>query len=238
MSTKENYKDLSILERMLEIENEVGHIQKNITLTAGKETYKAVSEVDVKRALRPLEYKWGVKSTPIKFEVVDSREQERESYNGKVRIEQFIRVKVAVEIACIDKPEQRIVVEGIGDGVDTQDKASGKAQTYAVKYALMNAYKLITGDDPDHQASEVSQKPKKDPKLDAKKLYAHALEHFGNDKELTEKTLKEFLKKGYNADSLATFDFAKHPLKDVLDSFDDYVDLTNRAQEQMEDLGV
>ena len=110
----------------------------------------------------------------------------------------------------------------------------GAAITYIRRYLYTIAYGITENDAVDAQPP----KPKADPKLDAKKLYAHALEHFGNDKELTEKALKEFLKKGYKADSLATFDFVKHPLKDVLDSFDDYVDLSNRAQEQMEDLGV
>ena len=40
-----------------------------------------------------------------------------------------------------------------GDGVDTQDKAPGKAMTYADKYALLKAYKIVTGEDPDQQHS-------------------------------------------------------------------------------------
>ena len=38
--------------------------------------------------------------------------------------------------------------------MDTQDKATGKAMTYADKYALMKAYKITTGDDPDQAPSE------------------------------------------------------------------------------------
>ena len=41
-----------------------------------------------------------------------------------------------------------------GDGVDSQDKAPGKAMTYSDKYALLKAYKIQTGDDPDQNASE------------------------------------------------------------------------------------
>lgn len=39
--------------------------------------------------------------------------------------------------------------------MDAMDKAPGKAMTYADKYALMKAYKISTGDDPDQEASEV-----------------------------------------------------------------------------------
>ena len=45
-----------------------------------------------------------------------------------------------------------------GDGVDTQDKAPGKAMTYGDKYALLKAYKIVTGDDPDQNASEPQQR--------------------------------------------------------------------------------
>ena len=40
------------------------------------------------------------------------------------------------------------------EGIDAQDKGSGKAMTYGDKYALMKAYKISTGDDPDQNASE------------------------------------------------------------------------------------
>ena len=37
--------------------------------------------------------------------------------------------------------------------LDSGDKGDGKAMTYGDKYALMKAYKISTGDDPDAQAS-------------------------------------------------------------------------------------
>jgi hypothetical protein len=40
-----------------------------------------------------------------------------------------------------------------GDGIDTGDKAPGKAMTYSDKYSLLKAYKVATGDDPDKDAS-------------------------------------------------------------------------------------
>jgi hypothetical protein len=48
-----------------------------------------------------------------------------------------------------DAPEQRMVAQGYGMGLDTQDKATGKAMSYAKKYALLNALLLETGDDPE-----------------------------------------------------------------------------------------
>ena len=54
----------------------------------------------------------------------------------------------------IEKPEEYIEITTYGDGVDTQDKAPGKAMTYSDKYALLKAYKIQTGDDPDQNMSE------------------------------------------------------------------------------------
>lgn len=47
-----------------------------------------------------------------------------------------------------------MILQLIGDGIDTQDKAPGKAMTYSDKYALLKAYKIISGDDPDQNPSE------------------------------------------------------------------------------------
>lgn len=50
----------------------------------------------------------------------------------------------------IDTPEDYIDVQTFGYGVDSQDKGPGKAMSYAVKYALLKALGLETGDDADH----------------------------------------------------------------------------------------
>ena len=46
-----------------------------------------------------------------------------------------------------------IDIETFGHGLDSGDKGFGKASTYARKYALLNAYKIATGDDPDKDES-------------------------------------------------------------------------------------
>jgi hypothetical protein len=59
-----------------------------------------------------------------------------------------------VRFANIDDPQDFIDVESCGHGIDTQDKGPGKAQSYAVKYALLKALGLETGDDADHDSIE------------------------------------------------------------------------------------
>lgn len=51
-------------------------------------------------------------------------------------------------------PGETFVFEGWGSGVDAGDKATGKAITAAVKYALFKGFRLQYSDDPDAEASE------------------------------------------------------------------------------------
>ena len=44
--------------------------------------------------------------------------------------------------------------ESVGMGIDDNDKAMGKAFTYALKYALLKVFRLRYADDPDFRASE------------------------------------------------------------------------------------
>ena len=74
-------------------------------------------------------------------------------------IDKFIRVRTTYRFVNIDNPAEFIEIETLGDGVDPQDKASGKAQTYADKYALLKCYKIPTGDDPDQAKNKKPKKP-------------------------------------------------------------------------------
>lgn len=58
-------------------------------------------------------------------------------------------VNLTVRFANIDNPHDCIDVPSLGYGIDDQDKGPGKAISYAVKYALLKALGLETGDDPD-----------------------------------------------------------------------------------------
>ena len=61
---------------------------------------------------------------------------------------------MTVRIIDLEDTSQFIEVESFGKGIDTGDKGFGKASTYARKYALLNAYKIATGEDPDAEKSK------------------------------------------------------------------------------------
>ena len=156
----------NIYKRMSDITSELSAVAKNLEVGVGKNSYKAVGEADVLAAVKPLEIKHGVYSYPSSRRIVESMVMKTTDYNGRERQNQFVRVETEYTFVNVDKPEEKIVVISYGDGVDSQDKAPGKAMTYADKYALLKAYKIITGDDPDQYESNTGkfEKPKTKPK--------------------------------------------------------------------------
>lgn len=151
-----NYPEMNIYEKMSSISSELTTVKKNLSVNVGRSSYKAVGEADVLAAVKPLEYKYGIYSYPAARKVIDSGNLIlKTSYNGKdsEKSEFFMRVEATYRFVNVDKPSEMIEITAYGDGVDTGDKAPGKAQTYADKYALLKAYKIITGDDPDQYAS-------------------------------------------------------------------------------------
>lgn len=148
-------KKLNIYERLLLISNELRSVAKNLEVSMGKNgKYKAVGEGDVLRAIKPLEFKHRVFSYPIEREIIESGTLESVDYNGNVKKQMFERIKVVYRFINIDNTDEFIDITSYGDGIDSGDKSVGKAMTYADKYALMKAYKIVTGDDPDQNASE------------------------------------------------------------------------------------
>lgn len=148
---------VNIYQKMSAITQEIATVAKNLMVGEGKNRYRAVSEADVLMAVKPVEAKHGVYSYPVSRKVIDSGEMVSISeYNGnkKETRKLYLRVETVYRFVNMDAPEEYLDIVTYGDGVDTQDKAPGKAMTYSDKYALLKAYKIQTGDDPDANASE------------------------------------------------------------------------------------
>lgn len=150
-------KSMNIFQRMAAITDELGVVAKNLNVKAGGGSYKAVSERDILDAVKPLETKYRVYSYPSHREILESETLENEkNYQGNVTKSTtfFTRVRTEYTFINIDNPEERFAIIVFSEGIDPGDKGSGKAMTYADKYALMKAYKISTGDDPDQDPSE------------------------------------------------------------------------------------
>lgn len=190
-------KVLNIFQRMSAATSEISMVAKNLNVGFGKSSYKAVGEADVLAAVKPIEEKYGIYSYPVSREIIESGILESVSeYNGeKTTKKQFqMRVSTVYRFVNVDKPEEYIDITTYGDGVDSQDKAPGKAMTYADKYALLKAYKIMTGDDPDQNASGETKGYSR--KVDAPKAPELISE---KDKEILRKTVAD---KGYELDQI------------------------------------
>ena len=148
---------MNIYQKMAAITAELSAVAKNLQVGEGRSSYKAVGEADVLAAVKPLENKHGVYSYPVSRTIVDSDViTTKKSYNGQESETSkfFMRVETIYRFVNTEKPDEYIDVPTYGDGIDSGDKAPGKAMTYGDKYALLKAYKVITGEDPDQHMSE------------------------------------------------------------------------------------
>ena len=156
--------DLNIFQRMSKITDELQVVAKNLTVGYGKSAYKAVGERDVLDAVKPAEIKWGVYSYPFSREILEAQTLEKADRDGNKSTVFFSRIQTTYRFVNIDNPSEYIDIVSFAEGIDPADKGSGKAMTYADKYALLKAYKISTGDDPDKDPSEPLKYGKADDK--------------------------------------------------------------------------
>lgn len=184
--------EMNIYRKLLNIANEIKPISKDMEVGKGYNSYKAVSEAQVKDVVKPIEFKYGVYSYPLKTEIVNQEVITTEStYNGKTeeKTKFVVIAKIIYRFVNVDKPEEIVDQETFGYGIDALDKSAGKAMTYAIKYGLINAYKMISGEDPDQFHSNDNQITNEKPKKETKSL--------GNvtEEEAYEKARKDLLMK-------------------------------------------
>jgi hypothetical protein len=193
--------EMNIYEKLAKITEELGVVEKGLKVQVNKiASYKAVSERDILDAVKPLEAKYRVYSYPHERNITDRDILVKENDYGKTNT-LFMRIDTIYRFVNLDKPDEYVDTIVYGDGLDTGDKAPGKAMTYADKYALMKTYKISTGDDPDKEASpEQGYVSKKDSLKNEIKKYGQKASDILREKgvklsSLTENELKELLEK-------------------------------------------
>lgn len=158
---------LNLFEKIQAVSNEIKNIEKNMQVGKGQYAYKAVSDLDVILSVKDAETKYKIISIPVRQEMIKSEIVKTMKDNGNESINYVDIIKMTIRIIDLESPKDFIEIESFGRGLDTADKGFGKASTYARKYALLNAYKIATGEDPDKE-KEKSQAPvKEDAKRDA-----------------------------------------------------------------------
>lgn len=131
---------MNLDEKILKIMDAVRYIQKDGKVDFGSTKYKYASESKITAVIREQLIQQKVTILPVRTDY---------TRNGNLT-----HVHAEYKITNAEDPEDYIIVHAEGDGADSQDKGSGKAQTNAYKYMLLRTFAIPTGDDPDQISSD------------------------------------------------------------------------------------
>lgn len=125
---------------------EVKSIDKSLTVGTGNSAYQGVSDKDVKHIIGQSMAKNNLIMLPVKIEPTTKMERWEESTNYGNKMKQSVFTEVLTTYKLIHTlTGESVELQGYGHGVDSQDKSAGKATTYALKYALLYAFMVPTG---------------------------------------------------------------------------------------------
>ena len=164
------------MKNLIEIVNNISEEAKNQfkpDLKKYGKNFRAISESAVLDVLNPLLKKYNIgyeveiKDKSLIIEKVNcGRDIEGNTVEKLVFIAEA-KVRLVLRVFDEENPyllNQSLIFEGWGSGVDSGDKATGKAITAAVKYALFKGFRLQYSDDPDAETSEDIENIVEDPK--------------------------------------------------------------------------
>lgn len=160
----------ALIEAVNNVMSMVENVDKSMTIGSGQNSYKGVSDKDVKllfnKAMR--DNGLAIFVTEIQPTTTVERWEETNNYGTKQKQSVFTEVLVTYELHHVSGDS--IKLQGYGHGIDTQDKAAGKATTYALKYTLLYNFLVATGhiDDTDSTHSDSIPTPKANPQAQTK----------------------------------------------------------------------
>lgn len=155
----------NLAKAIISVMNDVAGIEKSLTVGTGNSSYKGVSDKDVKKIIGNAMAKHGLCIMPIEIEAktqVD-RWEEVDPYSNAVPKAMKTKQSVFVETTCkyllLHTSGESQVISGYGNGVDSQDKAAGKATTYSMKNALLYTFMIPTGEIDDADKTHSDEHP-------------------------------------------------------------------------------
>ena len=181
---------MNIYQRINAVMQDIQYLTKDDRVEYKNTKYKAISEEKVTTAVRSSMIKNGLVMFPIQQSIS--------------RDEQITTVNVTYQMVNKDNPDEMILIASSGQGYDSQDKGSGKAMTYAFKYALLRTFMIPTGEDPDKISSDQIDDEQEQDNKDRMKsaLRDHIMQMAGGD--LTR--VNTFLNKLFATDGSKTLD--------------------------------
>jgi hypothetical protein len=126
----------------------VPYLLKSRRAGSGPYSYMYAGEAEMIRHVRPAMLLNAIDVCPVAAELVDGT-----GYQGSKQAMRAARVRMTYEFTHVPSGTKQ-TVQMIGEGADIGDKAAGKANTAAYKWAIRQWLCIETGDDPDRVASE------------------------------------------------------------------------------------
>lgn len=135
----------NLIKAVTKVMTEVKGMEKNSTVGSGRAQYNGTKDADVKEVFNDALAKNGLCMIP--FDIDESTQVDRwtEDTQYGPKQKQSIFTKVVVKYNLMHESGESTVVCGYGHGVDPQDKAAGKATTYAMKNALLYTFLTPVG---------------------------------------------------------------------------------------------
>lgn len=186
---EEDYTKLNLYQKINKIMDDIKYLNKDDTVGTGNYSYKAITEEKVTTSIREKLVTYGLVIIPIK----QKRDVQQHGLTNKGAINILVFLDVEYKIVNSHNPDDYIIATSSGSGVDTQDKAVGKAMTYAYKYLLLRTFAIPTGNDPDKIASSEIDKQmqidneEQDKQMQIKREELKKL--IGDDEDLKQKIL-------------------------------------------------
>lgn len=152
---------MDICEIINNISKEAKGILKPDLIKYGK-NYRAISESSILETLNPLFEKYKlfyevhIIKQEVKIEKVNTGADALGNIVSQLVFVASVEVQLVFHTQCYEFSTDSYMFsfDGAGMGVDSGDKAMGKAITGAVKYALLKGFRLQYSDDPDAEASK------------------------------------------------------------------------------------
>ena len=137
----------NLITAVLKVMAEVKNIEKSMTVGTGNNSYKGVSDKDVKLKIGEAMQSNGLALFPTKVTptIKVDRWEEMDSYSKAMKTKQSVFTEVVTEYLLAHESGETMTISGYGHGIDSQDKGAGKATTYALKNALLYLFLVPTG---------------------------------------------------------------------------------------------
>lgn len=142
---------MNIYQRINEVRKKVDYLQKQKEVDTGRGSYKAITHDEVTGIIRAHLVEFGIVFVPsLKASSVAQTLNKDGSPSNVIRYSATYEFKVV----NVDEPNDCFVMEIEAHANDNQDKAPGKALSYAKKYAALKLFDLESGEDEESRFKE------------------------------------------------------------------------------------